>query len=82
MKTTTWNRDRGYVSVVLFENNMTAAVSEKIYKTQKGAEAANERLKELVGPKYSNMNLPYTTTNPKTGIKTTNYKTENLISLS
>ena len=81
MKTTTWNRLDGYVSVVLFDNKRTAAVSKKIYKTQKGAESANERLKELCGEKYSNMNLPYETTDSKTGEITVNYRTENLISL-
>ena len=81
MKTITWSRLDGHVSVVLFENGRTCAVSTKIYKTQKGAESANERLKELCGEKYSNMNLPYETTDSKTGEITVNYRTENLISL-
>ena len=61
MKMTTWNREAGYVSVVLFDNGTSAAVSTKTYATKKGAEAANTRLQELCGEGYSNMNLPYRT---------------------
>ena len=81
MKTTIWNRDSGFVSVVLFENNKTCAVSTKVYKTAEGAKTANQKLKTLCGPNYSNCNLPYVSTNPKTGKRTVNYTTENLISL-
>ena len=78
MKMTTWNREAGYVSVVLFDNGTSAAVSTKTYATKKGAEAANTRLQELCGEGYSNMNLPYRTTNPEDGTVTVNYRTENL----
>ena len=49
MKTTTWNRANGFVSVVLFENGTSAAVSTKVYKTKKGAEGANNKLLQLCG---------------------------------
>ena len=78
MKVTTWNRDVGFVSVVLFANGKSAAVSTKTYKTQKGAEGANKRLIEVCGDNYENQNLPWKTTNPKTGEVTENYRSENL----
>ena len=78
MKTTTWSRDEGFVSVVLFENGLSAAVSTKTYKTKDGALAANKKLHTICGKGYSKQNLPYRTTNPKTGEVTVNYKTENL----
>ena len=78
MKTTTWNREAGYVSVVLFANKTSAAVSTKTYATKKGAEAANARLQEMCGDNWELANLPYRTTDPKTGEVTVNYRTENL----
>ena len=44
MNTTTWNRSSGFVSVVLFSNKTSAAVSTKVFKTEKGALAANTKL--------------------------------------
>ena len=79
MKTTTWSRGIGHVSVVLFENKKSAAVSTKIYKTVKGAEAANERLRAICGDGYDNSHLPWNSTDPQTGERTVNYKRENLI---
>ena len=81
MKCTTWSRSGGFVSVVLFANKTSAAVSTKIYKTEKGAKGANMRLKERCGDNWEKMNLPYRTTNPKHGSVTVNYKTENLASI-
>ena len=78
MKLTTWNRANGFVSVVLFENGSSAAVSTKVYKTQKGAEGANKRLLELCGKNWEDGDLPWSTTNPKDGTVTRNYRRENL----
>jgi|TARA_R110000751_G_scaffold50895_1_gene112049 hypothetical protein len=78
MKTTTWNREAGYVSVVLFKNGTSAAVSTKTYATKKGAESANTRLQDMCGENWELGNLPYRTTNPDTGEQTVNYRTENL----
>jgi hypothetical protein len=78
IKLTTWNRGKGHVSVVLFDNNTSAAVSTKLYKSKKGAEAANARLVEFCGEGYSDNNIPWKTTNPETGEQTENYRLENL----
>lgn len=81
MKTTTWNREEGFVSVVLFKNGTSAAVSTKVYASEDGAKAANEKLRDICGNDYRKQNLPYRTTNPKTGEVTVNYKVENLTSV-
>jgi|TARA_R110000751_G_scaffold5594_3_gene25368 hypothetical protein len=78
MKVTTWNREDGFVSVVLFANNTSAAVSTKTFKTKKGAEGANKRIIELCGENWEKGNLPWKTTNPKTGEVVTNFHNENL----
>lgn len=81
MKTTTWKREAGYVSVVLFDNKKSAAVSVKTYATQKGAEKANEKLAALCGDNYENANLPWTVTDVKTGAVTKLYRSENLLTI-
>jgi DNA topoisomerase IB len=81
MKTTTWKREAGYVSVVLFANKKSAAVSTKTYSTQKGAEKANEKLATLCGENYENANLPWTVTDPKTGVISRLYRNENLLNI-
>jgi hypothetical protein len=81
MKLTTWNRDSGFVSVVLFDNGTSAAVSTKVFKTQKGAEGFNKRIVELCGEKYEKANLPWESTNPKTGEVTRHFRHENLTSI-
>ena len=81
MKTTTWNRDHGFVRVVLFDNGTSAAVSTKQYKTEAGAIKANEKLQDICGDGYSKQNLPYRTTDPKTGEVVVNYRVENLTSV-
>lgn len=78
MKVTTWNRETGHVAVVLFANGTSAAVSTKTFKTKKGAIAATQRIKELCGENWEKGNLPWKTTNPKTGEVTVNFRNENL----
>ena len=78
MKTTTWNRNDGFVSVVLFENGTSAAVSTKVYKTKKGAAGANAKLEALCGEKWENGDLPWETTDPKDGSVTRHYRREDL----
>tara|TARA_Y100000310_G_C20489204_1_gene718336 strand:+ start:231 stop:437 length:207 start_codon:yes stop_codon:yes gene_type:complete len=65
--------------VVLFDNNISAAVSTKVYKTKRGAENANARLADMCGDGYSKMDIPWNSTDPATGEVTTNYRRENLI---
>ena len=81
MKTTTWNRASGYVSVVLFTNGSSAAVSTKIFKTKKGAEAANAKLVTLCGDNWDKANLPWESTNPTTGEVTRHFRRENLTAI-
>jgi hypothetical protein len=78
MKTITWKRKNGFVSVVLFANKKSAAYSTKTYKTKAGAEAANKRLAEICGENWELMNLPYTSADAKTGEITVNYIWQNL----
>ena len=78
MKCTTWRRHGGFVSVILFANGTSAAVSTKVCKTQKGAESINARVDALCGPDYSLQDLPWSSTNPETGEVTVNYRKENL----
>jgi hypothetical protein len=78
MKVTTWNRDKGFVSVILFENGTSAAVSTKVFKTQKGAEGANNKLKAICGEDWKLGNLPWQTTDPKDGSVTRHYRREDL----
>lgn len=78
MNMTTWSRDNGWVSVNLFKNGETAAVSTKHYATQEGAKAANEKIRKMCGDNYQHMNFPWSTTNIKTGEVTVHYRSENL----
>jgi hypothetical protein len=80
MKTTTWNRNSGFVSVVIFENGTAFAVSTKTYKTRRGAEGANTRLKNICGDGYSKQNIPWKTTDDD-GNVTVNYVSENRTSV-
>ena len=83
MKLTTWNRANGHVTVVLFENGKSAAVSTKVFKTKVGAQNFGKRIDEMCGPNYEKRNLIdlFRTTNPETGEQTTNFKVENLTSV-
>jgi hypothetical protein len=83
MKLTTWNRGQGHVTVVLFENGTSGAVSTKVFKTKAGAENFGKRIEELCGPNYEKRNLLdlYTTTDPKDGKKTVNFRNENFSSI-
>ena len=69
----------GFVSVVVFENRKSVAVSTKVYKTEKGAEAANARLLELCGRECERCDLPWTSTNIATGEKVVHYRRENTV---
>ena len=57
MNMTTWSRDNGWVSVNLFKNGETAAVSTKHYATQEGAKAANEKIRKMCGEGYQHMQI-------------------------
>ena len=81
MKTCTWKRESGYVSVILFNNRNSAAVSTKKYATKKGAESANQRVKKLCGDNWERQDLPWQSTNPETGEATRHYHRENLKSI-
>jgi len=81
MRTTTWNRESGYVSVVLFSNKTSAAVSTKVFKTEKGALAANTKLLEMCGENWEKANLPWESTNPETGEVTRHFRKENLTAI-
>jgi len=81
MKTTTWNRDNGYVSVVLFANKKSAAVSTKVYATKQGALGANKRLVKICGDNWEHHDLPWESTNPDTGEVTRHYRRENLTAI-
>lgn len=81
MKTTTWNREHGHVSVILFENHSSAAVSTKVYQTKKGAIGANKRLAVMCGDNWEKHDLPWQSTNPETGLVTRHYRRENLTSI-
>ncbi len=83
MKTVTWTRHDGHVSVVLFENKRTAAVSTKVYATKQGALGANKRLAALCGANYGRdgsigQSFPWSRTDPETGVRTELYRSENL----
>ena len=78
MKTTTWNRKDGYVSVVLFENGTSAAVSTKVYKTKKGADGANTKIRTKCGENWELGNIPWEPTNPEDGVVTRHYIREDL----
>ena len=84
MKLITWNRDKGHVAVVLFENGKTAAVFDKVMKTQKGAENLCNRIKELCGENYEHRNLTALeySTDAKTGKRVRNFHYENLTNIS
>ena len=81
MKTTTWNRNGGFVSVVIFANKTSAAVSTKVFKTQKGAEGANKKLIAMCGDNWEKGNLPWESTNVDTGEVTRHFVRENLTSI-
>jgi len=81
MNTTTWNRSSGFVSVVLFANGTSAAVSTKVFKTAKGAESFCKRIVEVCGPDYSLQDLPWMSTNPDTGEVTRHFRKENLTAI-
>ena len=81
MNTTVWSRKEGFVSVVLFENGTSAAVSTKVFKSAEGAAKFNERIVEVCGHKYELSNLPVRTTNPINGEVTVNFIFENLIAI-
>jgi hypothetical protein len=81
MKLTTWNRDNGFVSVVLFDNGNSAAVSTKTFATKAGAEKFNKRIVEICGEKYEKANLPWESTNPETGEVTRHFRRENLTTI-
>ena len=72
MKTTTWKIDGGFASVIIFENG-NAARSTKLYKTKKGAEAANNRAIEYCGENYANNHFPWVTVDVTTGEETRHY---------
>jgi hypothetical protein len=78
MKTTTWRRKGGYVSVILFDSGKSAAVGTNVCATQKGAESQNTRVDAMCGPGYSLMDLPWSSTDPETGEITVHYRRENL----
>ena len=81
MNTTTWDRANGHVTVILFDNKKGAAVSTKVFKTKAGAEKFGDRIREICGDKYELSNLPWETTDPKTGEVTRNFRRENLTSV-
>mgnify|MGYP001238153846 FL=1 len=72
MKTTTWKIDGGFASVVIFVNGNVAR-STKLYKTKKGAEAANKRVIEYCGENYANNDFPWETVDVTTGEETRHY---------
>jgi len=80
MKLTTWNRDKGHVAVVLFENGTSAAVFDKVMKTEQGAVNYGKRIQEVCGDNYEHRNLTSLqySTDAKTGKKTRNFHYENL----
>ena len=78
MKTTTFERNDGYVSVIICENKKTFIVSTKTYKTKKGAENANAKLKEFCGENYSKNNIPYRVTHDNGDVEVL-YRTENRV---
>ena len=81
MRTTTWTRNGGFVSVVLFENGTSAAVSTKTFKTKAGAEKFNARIIDVCGDKYEKANLPFRTTDLATGEITINFKVESGVAI-
>jgi|TARA_Y100000296_G_scaffold77688_1_gene99531 hypothetical protein len=67
MKTTTWTKESGLVTVVvLFENGTSGAESANEF-TPEEAKAAVKWLKKFCGDGYSKNNIPWTVTNPQTG---------------
>ena len=84
MKLTTWNRDKGYVVVVLFENGTSAAVFDKVMKTEQGAINYGNRIKEVCGDNYEHRNLTplQYSTDAKTGNKVRNFHYENLTNVN
>lgn len=81
METRTWKRENGFVSVVVFANKASVAVSTKTYATQKGAEAANKKLVEMCGDNWEKQNLPWQSTDIETGEITTHYRRENVVAV-
>ncbi len=81
MKTTTWSRKGGFVSVILCANGRTAYVGTKVMKTKKGAEGQNVRVRHLCGDNWEKGNLPKTSTNPEDGTVRVNYRYENLTTI-
>jgi hypothetical protein len=76
METTTFPRNGGHVSVIVCKNGKTFIVSNKTYKTKKGAESANKKVSDFCGPGYSSNNMPYKQT-ADDGTVTELYHTEN-----
>jgi hypothetical protein len=76
MKFITWNRDSGYVLVLPFDNKTSVAVSTKVFKTEHGALKFGERIEQFCGPDYKDNDLPWSTTDIKTGIKTRHFNRE------
>tara|TARA_Y100000310_G_C20213338_1_gene592368 strand:+ start:67 stop:309 length:243 start_codon:yes stop_codon:yes gene_type:complete len=80
MKTLTFKRGTGWRSVVQFDNGSSFAVSVKGYKTQKGAEAANQKLHELCGENWEHNNMLWNVTKDDGEIVEL-YRRENRISI-
>ena len=80
MKITTFKRNDGFVTVVMFDNKESCAVSTKTFKTQ-AATKFGQRIIEVCGHKWEKRNLPWETTNPITGEITRNFKREEVIGL-
>ena len=75
MKMYAWNRETEIVLAVVFENGNVAVSNSKVwkFKTNNEALAVGKRVRKYCGKGYKNHNFPWTTTNVKTGQKTTHF---------
>tara|TARA_R100000306_G_C4310812_1_gene110091 strand:+ start:129 stop:371 length:243 start_codon:yes stop_codon:yes gene_type:complete len=77
MKLVTWKRDKGYVSVCIFDNKTSCAVSRKVFATKVGAEKMNARVLEHCGSNYEN-DFPWSVTDTDTGNRQQLFNRENV----
>ena len=85
LKFYTWSRAGGHVLVIPFANKKSVAVSKKVFKTEHGAmklgARVNERCTHPITGALWYRDIPWTTTDAKTGVKTTHFIREEVDSL-
>jgi hypothetical protein len=75
METLVWRKDKGFVSVIKFENG-NYGVATNVQKSRKGAEKQNARVRELCGENWELRDFIWDSTNDE-GVTTTHYYRKN-----